>query len=75
MNPISNLINLLFLLYFGLICALPVSGQVKRDPLIQPFSSNSIWNMPIGENAVFVHAQLEKAMAAGMTIDEDIIVT
>jgi hypothetical protein len=31
--------------------------------------------MPIGENAVFVHAQLEKAMAAGMTIDEDIIVT
>jgi hypothetical protein len=53
----------------------PVSGQVKRDPLIQPFSSGSIWNMPIGENAVFVHAQLEKAMAAGMTIDEDIIVT
>ena len=30
--------------------------------------------MPIGESAVFVHAQLEKAMAAGMTIDEDIIV-
>jgi hypothetical protein len=45
-----------------------------RDPLKQPFSSYSIWNMPIGNNAKFVHADLEKAMAAGMTIDEDIIV-
>jgi hypothetical protein len=45
-----------------------------RDPLKQPFSSGSIWNMPIGENAQFVHAGIERAMAAGMTIDEDIIV-
>ena len=74
MKLFSNLKNLLFLLFCGLICVSPVSGQEKRDPLKQPFSSGSIWNMPIGENAVFVHAQLEKAMAAGMTIDEDIIV-
>jgi hypothetical protein len=45
-----------------------------RDPLKQPFSSSSIWNMPIGKNAKYVPADLEKALAAGMTIDEDIIV-
>ena len=48
--------------------------EQKRDPLKQPFSSNSIWNMPIGSDAKFVPAELEKAIAAGMTIDEDIIV-
>ena len=74
MKLFSNLKNPLFLLCCGLISVSPVSGQEKRDPLKQPFSSGSIWNMPIGENAVFVHAELEKAMAAGMTIDEDIIV-
>ena len=74
MKLISNLKNLLFLLCCSLICASPVSGQKKRDPLKQPFSSNSIWNMPIGSDAKFVPAELERAMAAGMTIDEDIIV-
>lgn len=49
-------------------------NEQNRDPLKQPFSSGSIWNMPIGSNAVYVHADLEKALAAGMTIDEDIIV-
>jgi hypothetical protein len=29
-----------------------------RDPLKQPFSSNSIWNMPIGSGAQFVAANL-----------------
>lgn len=48
--------------------------EQKRDPLKHPFSSNSIWNMPIGSEAKFVPAELEKAIAAGMTIDEDIIV-
>src|SRR5680860_731144 len=48
--------------------------ELSRNPLKQPFNSNSIWNMPIGNNAKYVHAEIEKAMAAGMTIDEDIIV-
>ncbi len=48
--------------------------EQKRNPLKQPFSSKSIWNMPIGSDAKFVPAELEIAMAAGMTIDEDIIV-
>jgi len=29
-----------------------------RDPLKQPFASNSIWNMPIGSNAVYVPAHM-----------------
>jgi hypothetical protein len=32
--------------------------QVLRDPLKQPFASNSIWNMPIGTGAVYVAANL-----------------
>ena len=46
----------------------------KRDPLKQPFSSNSIWNMPIGSKAQYVHAGIQRAMSKGMTIDEDLIV-
>lgn len=29
-----------------------------RDPLKWPFAQNSIWNMPIGSGAVYVHANL-----------------
>jgi len=46
----------------------------KRDPFLQPFSQKSIWNMPIGKNAVYVYAGIEPATEAGMTVDEDIIV-
>lgn len=45
-----------------------------RDPLLQPFSEKSIWNMPIGSKAVYTHAHLEPATEAGLTIDEDYIV-
>ncbi len=45
-----------------------------RDPLRQPFSSRSIWNMPIGDSAIYVPAVIERTMAMGMTVDEDIIV-
>ena len=34
------------------------SGTSTRDPLKQPFSSNSIWNMPIGSGAQYVAANL-----------------
>lgn len=61
-----------YLLAFALILSLQLSAQ--RDPLKWPFSKTSIWNMPIGANASYVHARIEKAMAAGMTIDEDYIV-
>lgn len=73
-----------YLLFFITSCQaaeikeeIPTEDQTEkelRDPLKQPFRSASIWNMPIGSNAVFVHAEIEKALARGMTIDEDIIV-
>jgi hypothetical protein len=34
------------------------AGAATRDPLKQPFSSNSIWNMPIGSGAQYVPARL-----------------
>jgi hypothetical protein len=33
----------------------------KRDPWLQPFASDSIWNMPIGSKAVYQPAKIEKA--------------
>lgn len=35
-----------------------LAQEATRDPLKQPFSSDSIWNMPIGSDAVFVPAGL-----------------
>lgn len=54
----------------------PAAAQTEgtRDPLLQPFSEKSIWNMPIGSDAVYTHAHLEPATEAGLTIDEDYIV-
>lgn len=71
--------NIQFLFSFAILFCIVEKGisqevEQRRNPLKQPFSSNSIWNMPIGSDAKYVHAELEKAMAAGMTIDEDIIV-
>lgn len=45
-----------------------------RDPLKWPFSAGSIWNTPIGSEAVYVHAGIERAMSRGLTVDEDDIV-
>lgn len=69
-----------FLFLFSMALILACNGQSEanpeetRDPLKWPFSQTSIWNMPIGSDAKYVHARIEKAMAAGMTIDEDYIV-
>jgi len=51
-----------------------VDASLNRNPLKWPFSETSIWNMPVGSNAKYVHAHIEKALQAGMTIDEDYIV-
>jgi len=73
--------NLIFVFFIAFLCFASTlnakfSGKMTekattRDPSKQPFSSKSIWNMPIGSDAKFVPAKMEKAMAAGMTIDED----
>ena len=49
-------------------------SSFARDPFKQPFHETSIWNMPIGSEAQYVHAQIQPATAYGMTIDEDLIV-
>jgi hypothetical protein len=38
----------------------------KRDKFLWPFSSTSIWNMPIGSNAKYIPANIGKAHYAGV---------
>ena len=66
-----------FIIFSGLLIFCTTcrhAPKVERDPLIWPFSSTSIWNMPIGSEAIYVHAHIEQAFEMGMTIDEDYIV-
>lgn len=44
----------------------------ERDPRLWPFASTSIWNMPIGSDARYVHAGLEETFR--MLPDENYIV-
>ncbi len=41
-----------------------------RDPLLWPFSSDSIWNMPIGSDAIYEPANF-KPLSAGVGVDVD----
>lgn len=45
-----------------------------RDPLRQPFHQDSLWNRPIGSEARYIPAKIQRATAHGMTVDEDLIV-
>ncbi|MEM8890612.1 MAG: hypothetical protein AAGD28_21725, partial [Bacteroidota bacterium] len=49
-------------------------SQAQRDPLLWPFADTSIWNMPIGSNAVYVDAKIQPPKRFGMTVDEDILI-
>jgi hypothetical protein len=64
--------------YLSVLCLLLYSCEnkhvEKRNPLQWPFSQASIWNMPVGSEARYVHARIEQSTARGMTVDEDIIV-
>lgn len=51
-----------------------VAVDDRRDPLTWPFAQDSIWNTPIGDQAIYVEAKIRKRERRGMTIDEDIIV-
>lgn len=46
----------------------------SRDPRTWPFAWDSIWNLPIGDGANYVPADIAPAGAMGMTVDENIIV-
>ncbi len=54
-----------------ILFGLPVLAE-KRDPLKQPFSPRSIWNMPIGSNADYLPANIQPA--SRIWPDEDIII-
>ncbi|HSX58467.1 MAG TPA: carbohydrate-binding domain-containing protein [Candidatus Saccharimonadales bacterium] len=45
-----------------------------RDPLKQPFASNSIWNMPIGSSASYTPASLKQHQGGVPAIDPNIII-
>jgi len=49
------------------------AGMV-RDPLVQPFASTSIWNMPIGSGATYVAANIASPTSNALLADEDVIV-
>ena len=49
-------------------------AALARDPLLWPFASTSIWNMPIGTGAEFVPAQIEASKQIGNFAEEEIII-
>ena len=46
------------LIFFVLMTSCALAAGQTRNPLKRPFSSHSIWNMPIGSEAVYVPANL-----------------
>jgi hypothetical protein len=61
------------------VAAMTDASAATRDPLKQPFASNSIWNMPIGSGAQYVTAGLKgnpgNNIWAGMPyVDEEKII-
>ena len=47
--------------------------HAQRDPYLRPFANNSIWNMAIHNNAVYVDARINAPTAWGVTSDPEII--
>jgi len=45
-----------------------------RDPMLWPFSRDSIWNLPIGASAVYVPGNIKRPTAYGMTTDVDVLI-
>jgi hypothetical protein len=45
-----------------------------RDPLLQPFATSSIWNMPIGSGAQYVAAMIKPATGQALETDDENIV-
>ncbi|GEM_PF-3397863 len=47
----------------------PTPVSATRDKWLQPFASNSIWNMPVGSNAAYVPAGLQDASFTGTDVN------
>lgn len=55
-----------FITTIVLMCS-PVSSQIPtRDKFLWPFSSTSIWNMPIGSGARYIPANIQAARTLGV---------
>src|SRR5881296_2387223 len=50
------------------------ASAAGRVATLWPFSRDSIWNLPIGANAVYVPANIKKPTAYGMTTDVDVLI-
>lgn len=70
----KNMRTIFFIASLTVALFTQVKLDAQRDPLKRPFSSTSIWNMPIGSEAVYLPAQIEEATSYGMTVDEDILI-
>lgn len=55
----------------ALCCFICTIQAQTRDPYKWPFADTSIWNMPIGDKAEYVPANIKPATKMGMTVDED----
>ncbi|WNR45987.1 fibronectin type III domain-containing protein [Paenibacillus roseipurpureus] len=47
----------------------PASAATSRDPWLWPFTPDSIWNMPIGSNAVYTDINLPAGATNYMAVD------
>jgi len=50
------------------------ASATGRVATLWPFSRDSIWNLPIGANAVYVPGNIKKPSAYGMTSDVDVLI-
>src|SRR5713101_6963000 len=50
------------------------ASATGRVATLWPFSRDSIWNLPIGANAVYVPTQIAPVSGAGMTTDQDVLI-
>src|SRR3989454_7231016 len=77
------LIGLLLATSFATLAAAPSALDASsvssaavtgRNATLWPFSRDSIWNLPIGANAVYVPGNIKKPTAYGMTTDVDVLI-
>jgi hypothetical protein len=52
----------------------PSPADTGRVPTLWPFSRDSIWNLPIGVEAVYVPADIKPPSSRGMTVDPDVLI-
>lgn len=70
------------LLAMGVLAAWAAAGTAHgvetlptcRQPELWPFRADSIWNVPIGDRALYVPAGIGLPVSRGMTVDEDIVI-